>query len=176
MVVIELTLRAATNRDKEAVTELVLSVLGEYRLAPDPAGTDADLRDLERSYAGGAFDVLVDANGILVGCVGLRALDATTCELRKMYLQKHVRGQGLGRRLLEHALDRAKSLGFERVTLETASVLTDAIRLYTSYGFRPYPTEHLSCRCDRAYMLDLRLTRPQKRERDAGPSDPRTRI
>jgi GNAT superfamily N-acetyltransferase len=169
----DLMLRAATNRDGQAVTELVVNVLTEYGLPPDPGATDADLSDLEGYYAGGAFAVLVDANGVLLGCVGLGAIDSTTCDLRKMYLRKDVRGQGLGRRLLEHALDRARTLGFERVTLETASVLTDAVRLYTWYGFKPYPTAHLSCRCDQAYILDLRVTQPPECDGDAALSGPR---
>jgi putative acetyltransferase len=53
------------------------------------------------------------------------------------------------------ALARAKQLGFAKITLETASVLKEAIRLYTSYGFKPCQPDHLSCRCDQAYMLDL---------------------
>ncbi len=57
--------------------------------------------------------------------------------------------------MLEDALAKAKQLGFARITLETASVLKEAIRLYESYGFKPFQPNHLSCRCDQAYMLDL---------------------
>ena len=48
-----------------------------------------------------------------------------------------------------------KQLGFTKITLETASVLKEAIRLYQSYGFEPYEPEYLSCRCEQAYALDL---------------------
>jgi GNAT superfamily N-acetyltransferase len=150
-------LRAATNADSNAIKDLVFEVLREYRLQPDPDGTDADLKDIERSYlrSGGWFDVMVDAAGNIVGSVGLYRIDSATCELRKMYLLRHVRGQGLGRRLLEHALSRAKEIGFRRVVLETASVLKEAIALYQRYGFRTYQAPHLSNRCDAAYFLEL---------------------
>jgi len=59
--------------------------------------------------------------------------------------------------LLEDALAKARQLGFARITLETASVLKEAIRLYESYGFKPYTPDHLSRRCDQAYVLDLPL-------------------
>ncbi len=136
---------------------LVFSVLCEYGLAPDPDGTDADLRDLEGHYTarGGAFDVLVDAAGGIVGCVGLQRIDPVTCELRKMYLAKAVRGRGLGRRLLDHALARARVLGFRRVVLETNTVLVEAIALYRSQGFVPYRAERVSARCNETYALDL---------------------
>jgi GNAT superfamily N-acetyltransferase len=152
-----LTLRAATNGDRAAIEALVFGVLAEYGLKPDPASTDADLRDLESSYLerGGSFDVLTDEAGQVVGSVGLFPTSPAVCELRKMYLAKPVRGLGYGRRLLEHALGRARELGFARVVLETASVLREAITLYEQYGFRRYQAEHLAARCDAAYFLDL---------------------
>jgi len=150
-------LRSATNGDSDAIKKLVFAVLREYQLQPDPDGTDADLNDIEISYlrSGGCFDVLVDSRGVIVGSVGLYPIDAATCELRKMYLLPQVRGQGQGKRLLEHALARAKEIGFRRMVLETASVLKDAISLYRRYGFRPYQAPHLPQRCDGAYILDL---------------------
>lgn len=151
------TIRPATNADRVAVELVVFGVLAEYGLAPDPGGTDADLRDLEASYheAGGCFDVLIDGAGEVIGSVGLARVSETTCELRKMYLARAARGQGWGRRLLDHALGRAVALGFTRVVLETASVLREAVALYERSGFRPYVPEHLAARCDTAYCLDL---------------------
>jgi len=150
-------LRSATNADSPAIKELVFAVLREYRLQPDPDGIYADLNDIETNYlgSGGCFDVLVDSRGAIVGSVGLYPIGSATCELRKMYLSQQVRGQGQGRRLLEHALARAKEIGFRRMVLETASVLEEATALYRRYGFRPYQAPHLSQRCDGAYVLEL---------------------
>jgi len=150
-------LRHATNEDRSAIESLVFAVLAEFSLAPDPHGTDADLRDIEAEYfrKGGTFDVLVDEDGRIVGSVALHAASPSTCEIRKMYLASDARGRGLGRKLLEHALARAKLLGFTRVELETASVLKDAIALYESYGFKKFSSAHLSPRCDSAYYVDV---------------------
>lgn len=137
--------------------QIVYNVLREYSLEPSPSTTDADLADLEASYVnrGGAFDVLEDGEGAIIGCVGLYPIDSKTCELRKMYLQKSARGRGHGKRLLEHALKRAKELGYSRVTLETAAVLKEAVKLYQKYNFRPFPAQHLATRCDQAFYLDF---------------------
>ena len=168
-------LRPATNADCERVASLVYAVLAEYHLKPDPDGTDADLRDIEQSYLarGGLFFVLEEEDGSIIGSYGLYPIsdcglqiaDSTcgaaastqprACELRKMYLRRDYRSKGLGRLLLEEALANARRLGFRRVTLETASVLKEAIHLYEAYGFTPYHTDHLSPRCDQAYMLEL---------------------
>jgi putative acetyltransferase len=149
--------RPATNLDVEAVRPLVWTVLGEHGFVPDPMTTDADLADIEACYLrpGGSFDVLLNQAGEVVGTVGLYPLGEGRCELRKMYLVAAYRGRGLGKRLLHHALNRARQLGFRRVDLETASSLVVAGQLYESFGFRPFVPDHMSPRCDRAYYLDL---------------------
>ncbi|GMU19920.1 MAG: hypothetical protein AMXMBFR13_00240 [Phycisphaerae bacterium] len=149
--------RSACGADGDGVRELVFGILDEYGLAPDPASTDADLSDLEGNYAarGGCFQLLIDEQNRLVGCYGLYPLGPGVCELRKMYLRRDLRGKGLGKTILRHALDRARTLGFTRVQLETASVLKEAIGLYRSFGFRPFRPEHMSARCDAAMYLKL---------------------
>jgi len=150
-------LREATNADAEQVRALVFTVLEEYGLEPDPDSTDADLDDIEQSYfaSGGAFYVLEGSDNSIIGAYGLYRVANDTCELRKMYLCRDQRGQGYGKRLLDDAVARARQLGFARVTLETASVLKEAIALYERYGFAPYQPDHLSPRCDQAYILTL---------------------
>lgn len=152
-----LTLRPATNDDGEAIRSLVFGVLREHGLEPDPTGTDADLYDIESSYGrgGGCFDVLVDESGHVVGSVALFRISDVEVELRKMYLLPGLRGQGWGRRLLEHALARAAERGFRRIVLETASVLRSAVALYERFGFRRHHPTHLAARADAAYFLDL---------------------
>lgn len=151
-------LRCADNRDCARITQLVFAVLREYNLAPDPECTDADLKDIERHYfkRGGAFYVLEDRPGSIIGAYGLYRIDEAICELRKMYLHRSFRGKGLGKSLLQDALEKARRMGFKKITLETASVLTEAVNLYRSYGFVEYQPEHLSCRCDRALQLELK--------------------
>ena len=146
-------LRPATNDDRDAIERLVFTALAEHGLKPDPSGTDADLHDIQASYFadGGAFDLLVDGSGQVVGSVGLCRVSDSTCELRKMVSGSGIARCGRGRRLLEHALARASELGFRRVVLETASVLRAAIALYERYGFQRYMPDHLASRCDAAY-------------------------
>ena len=150
-------IRSASNQDEERITALVSNVLAEFGLQIDLEETDADLRDIESSYlqAGGVFEVIEDEQGNLLGTVGLYPVDESTCELRKMYFVPKARGLGLGKYILERAIARAGELGFERIVLETASVLKAANHLYVKYGFRPIDKEHLPARADLAYILDL---------------------
>lgn len=150
-------LRRATNADSATVRKLVDGVLQEFGLTLDPKGTDADLEDFDEQYhrRGGDFVVLENAEGKIVGACGLYPLEPGVVELRKMYLARAHRGTGQGRRLLDWALGRARELGFRRVTLETASVLKDAIALYERHGFRRDEQGCHSCRCDLAYTREL---------------------
>jgi len=154
---LEFTFRPATNRDLPRIKQLVFSVLAEYGLTPDPDSTDRDLEDVEKHYhgRGGAFEVVEDPGGVLVGTVGLYPLSADRVELRKMYLAPSVRGRGLGKLLLERMLQEARRLRFAEVWLETNSVLKEAVGLYRKYGFVPAEADHVSARCDQVFVHKL---------------------
>ena len=152
-------LRPATNADCPAVTDLIVCILTRYGLSPDHSTTDLDLTDLEGFYhqSGGCFDVLVEQGSErIIGTVGLHPMEAGAVELRKMYLDPAFRGRGLGRFLLDHALAEARRRKFQRVVLETATVLTEALQLYRSAGFQPCdPVHPVAKRCDLTMELWL---------------------
>ena len=150
-------IRRATNDDCADVIKLVSSVLDEFHLPFDPEAKDADLTDIERTYfqSGGVFEVIEDKSGRMLGTYGLFPLNDITCELRKMYFLREIRGMGLGRAVLERAVAHARRLGFKTIVLETISVLERAIHLYTRFGFVPTTIEHPNARVDQRFMLEL---------------------
>jgi putative acetyltransferase len=150
-------IREATNADCAGVINLVASVLAEFHLPFDPNCKDADLSDIERMYiqSGGIFEVIEDKSGRLLGSYGLFPLNDNACELRKMYFLPEIRGSGLGREVLERAVNHARRLGFKMIVLETISVLKRAINLYKRFGFVPIQLDHPSERVDQKFTLDL---------------------
>lgn len=150
-------IRNAQAGDEAAVQNLVFSILREYGLKPDPDGTDADLRDLVGGYEsrGGMFRILAGDDGQILGCGGLYPLSSEEVEIRKMYLSPTQRGQGLGKRMLTDLIVNARQLGFQKISLETASVLKEAIQLYKSFGFEPSCHAPTVSRCDQAYSMKL---------------------
>lgn len=158
-------LRPAIQADAESARDVVFAALAEYGLKPDACGADADLSNLGSFYAAPDdwFAVLVDPSDRVRGTVGLKRVDADTVELRKMYLDRSCRGQGWGRHLLDSALRQARSMGFRRVILETATVLCDAIALYDRTGFRRLPGQPHVCRCDLVMELRLDASREEAR-------------
>ena len=151
------SIRDAVPGDESAVQEVVFSVLREYGLTPDADGPDADLKDLQSFYINraGTFRIVTDDAGNIVGCGGLLPVAAGEVELRKMYLLPQVRGQGIGRRLLEELITAARAQGHARMVLDTASALQEAIGLYRSRGFQPYENPDRVRRCDQSLFLDL---------------------
>jgi GNAT superfamily N-acetyltransferase len=100
-------------------------------------GFEAELAGLPGDYdpaRDGALLVL-DGEDSLAGCVGVRRLDATTCELKRLYLRPAARGGGRGRALLEAAVDRARTLGYRSMRLDTLPVMDAAQALYRARGF-----------------------------------------
>lgn len=149
------TLIPANNGYTEVMKKLVFDVLLEYGL--QPGAIDFCLDNVEKHYfeRGGHFLVVLDQEGKVIGTGGLYPLDTQSLELRKMYLLSEHRGKGLGQWMLTNLLDKARELGFQRIELDTASVLKEAIGLYKKNGFQPFESDHIVARCDQAYELIL---------------------
>ena len=72
----------------------------------------------------------------IVGCVAVRKLDETTCEMKRLYVSSETRGTGLGKKMAEEIINVARNLGYETMRLDTLERLTEAMRLYEKLGFK----------------------------------------
>jgi ribosomal protein S18 acetylase RimI-like enzyme len=91
--------------------------------------------------AGGRVLFAVDAADHAVGTVALKHQGDGSYELTKMAVDPGQRGSGVGRRLMEHALQVFQALEGRELFLESSSKLAPALKLYESVGFvhRPAP-------------------------------------
>ena len=78
---------------------------------------------------------IADMGGRRVGCIACTPLDATVAQLRLFLVEPSARGQGLGSRLVDECMRFARRAGYQRVTLWTYDVLSDARRIYQRAGF-----------------------------------------
>jgi len=76
-----------------------------------------------------------------VGCCALERMDGDVYELSKMAVTPRLRGQGIGRRLLEYAIREARVLGAKSLFLGSNTKLANAVHLYESVGFQHIPPE-----------------------------------
>lgn len=56
--------------------------------------------------------------------------------LRTLMLHPTVRGRGLGRRLMQVAVDFCREVGYQKINLETFDELSAALHLYAAFGFQ----------------------------------------
>jgi len=76
-----------------------------------------------------------------IGCCALIPETPGVFELAKMAVAEELRGQGVGRKILEYTIAQAKVLGAKSLVLGSNDKLADAIHLYESLGFRHLPPE-----------------------------------
>jgi putative acetyltransferase len=89
----------------------------------------------------GGHIFVVYVSGQAVGCVALIPMGDGVFELSKMAVTPQLRGLGIGRRLLEHAVGRAKAIGAKSLFLASNAKLENAVHLYESVGFKHIPPE-----------------------------------
>ncbi len=78
---------------------------------------------------------LVDHRERLAGSIAIVELKKRVAQLRWFLLAPHLRGQGLGKQLLQEAVSFSRKSGYARIELWTARNLTTAAHLYRSCGF-----------------------------------------
>ena len=100
----------------------------------DPQGTIVD-------KGGRIFLALLDETA--VGCCALVAMTPGVFEVSKMAVTESAQGKGIGRSLLVAVVNEARLSGANRLYIETNHVLTPAIRLYESLGFRHIPRDQV---------------------------------
>lgn len=71
-----------------------------------------------------------------VGCGGLRTFEPGVGEIKRMWVSNEARGLGIGRKILQALEQEALRSGLRTVRLDTNKVLTEALRLYPSCGYR----------------------------------------
>jgi DNA-binding MarR family transcriptional regulator/GNAT superfamily N-acetyltransferase len=74
-----------------------------------------------------------------VGCGAIKFSGREPAQIKRMWVAGHLRGLGLGRRLLHELESQAARRGVAVVRLETNRSLNEAINLYRSCGYREVP-------------------------------------
>ena len=78
-----------------------------------------------------------------VGCIALIPMGGDVYEVSKMAVSPQLRGLGIGRKLLEQTLTKAKAIGAKSLFLGSSTKLKNAVHLYESIGFQHVPPEEI---------------------------------
>jgi GNAT superfamily N-acetyltransferase len=125
---------------------LVARIVADYAQAPDSGRHGAWIAELKEERVGCVFCVAGE--------------DPGTAKLRILLVHPRARGQALGYRLVDTAIEFATAAGYERVQLWTNHPLSAARRIYLQHGFTLTGEQpHHSFGVDligQTYELDLR--------------------
>jgi putative acetyltransferase len=121
--------------------EEVRALFLEYQASLDVdlcfQGFSDEVAGLPGSYAPPSGRLLIcTVDGVTRGCIALRALSSTECEMKRLYVQPGQRGLGLGRVLVARVLEEARAIGYRRMFLDTLPSMTRAAEMYEALGFK----------------------------------------
>jgi ribosomal protein S18 acetylase RimI-like enzyme len=129
---------AVSPSDLESIRQLFREYAESLGVDLEYQGFGDEVRELPGSYAPPAGTLLIaKSDDEVLGCVGVRALDPATAEMKRLYVRPAGRGTGLGRTLAEAAIRFATASGYERMRLDTLPQMKRAQDLYHELGFMP---------------------------------------
>lgn len=121
-------------------------------------GFDRELATLPGEYAAPNGRLLIATwDDQTAGCVALRRIEPRICEMKRLYVRPKYRRHRIGRALAETLIGLARSVGYERMRLDTIDWMAEAIALYRLLGFvriGPYRFNPF----DNAVFMELDLT------------------
>jgi ribosomal protein S18 acetylase RimI-like enzyme len=71
----------------------------------------------------------------VAGCIALRKIDNTKCEMKRLYVREEYRCKGIGKLLTEKVVSDAREIGYSEMLLDTLPFLQNAIKMYKKMGF-----------------------------------------
>ena len=130
----------------EDVRALFLAYAGEIARESGAAevleaqGFEEEVAQLPGAY-GPPRGVLLAAlvNDVAAACVALRPLEDGIGEMKRLFVAPEFRGRSLGFKLVEALIERAQSLGYERLRLDTLPFMRGATKLYRAFDFVEIP-------------------------------------
>ena len=150
-----MNIRLITPEDNVAMAKILRSSLEEFGLnIPGTAYFDESTDRLFETFQKERTAYFIaEENGEILGGAGIYptdGLDSDTVELVKMYVSAASRGKGMGKQIMLKCIEFAKSVGYQKIYLETMPELSSAVAAYEKLGFKSLPgplgnTGHFSC-------------------------------
>ena len=155
--------RDITHSDNLLLAELVRYNLKAHGLdLPGTVYFDENLNRLSDFYLGDKskrYYFVCEDNSSVIGGAGLAEFEffENCAELQKLYLFEYAKGRGIGYQLISLVEDKARSLGYSRLYLETHSNLQAAIHMYEKCGFHEIdkPAGVVHATMNHFYIKDL---------------------
>ena len=148
-------IRKGTMSDGPKVRQLAFRIMPKYGLTPDPEGLDADLGHFGTEDPKAIVELVAEVDYTVAGSVILKKMTATRAKLSGFYVDPYFRGRGIGKALLQEAIQQAKVAGCQQIYLETWDSMVEAVHLYESFGWVRGEEPPVESGANRSYCLDL---------------------
>ncbi len=134
-----LSIRPAGAEDTDVVARLFRDYEAWLGVSLCFQGFEEELAGLPGAYAAPAGGLWLGwQERKPVGVVGLKPLgDDGDCEMKRLWVEPSMQGQGLGWRLAQTCIEAARGKGYRRMRLDTLPKLAKAIEIYRTMGFKP---------------------------------------
>ena len=82
-------------------------------------------------------DVLLVYDGdVPAACAGFKRYSDEDAEIKRVWVEPGFRGQGIASEMMRRLEEKARADGYKRLILQTRAIMTDAVGLYQSLGYR----------------------------------------
>lgn len=133
-----MSLTLAIESPDQPEVRALLAASDAYHAALYPAESN-HLLDIAALTAGGARFFVARLDGAVVGIGSVVPTAEGWGEIKRMFVADTARGLKLGRRILARLEDEARTLGLDRLRLETGIAQPEALGLYRAAGYREIP-------------------------------------
>lgn len=133
-------IRSIQKEDNPFIAKIIRACLEEFGAnKPGTVYFDATTDHLFKLFqTHGSAYFIAEQDGEIWGGGGIFPSDGLpkgTCELVKMYLMPHARGNGNGAALMTMCIQKATDMGYKSIYIETMPELKRAISVYEKFGF-----------------------------------------
>lgn len=150
------------DKYKSQIIKLILSIQNGENQLNLSLEEQPDLNDIQKCYIddGGMFWVMLDGDKV-IGTIGLMMKENQSAILKKFFVDKYYRSQGIGLELYKCLLRYAMQKNVKYIILDTPSVAEKSHKFYERAGFRVITEKELPVeykypdRNSLLYMLEI---------------------
>lgn len=128
--------RARFPTDNAAVIGIWRDFINNSPVNLDYQNNEVEFATFTEKYAAPKGCVLLaETDDVIEGCVAMRQVTPTICEMKRLYVRPEARGKHLGRELAERLIAEARAVGYREMRLDVQAKFLAARQLYADLGF-----------------------------------------